>query len=147
MSSKEISGEHCREPLPSIMHGLGTWLSIVAIPTSEPGNDPAEKTGRVWRVRVFLLFGGALEFARQALQGFEEALVDEVGNRPLAAVSGVDQLHGSDGGGEADGGQLEQAISVVHLRLFQAEPVLFESTEDLLDPPAHAVEVDDLHGM
>src|SRR5215472_2030582 len=112
MSSKGISCEGGGESLPSIMHGLGAWLSIVAIPTSEPGNDPAEKTGQVWRVWVFLLLGGALEFARQALQGLEEALVNDVGNRPLAAISSIDQLLGSDGGGEADGGQLEQAIGV-----------------------------------
>src|ERR1700738_4084398 len=68
MSSKQISCEHGCERALSVVHGLGAWLSIVAIPTSEPCGDPAEKAERVRWVRVLLLLGSAFEFARQTLQ-------------------------------------------------------------------------------
>src|SRR4029079_2795392 len=133
MSSKGVTGKSRCQLGPADAHGLWSWLSIVAIPPAEPCCDPGDEGKRSRRVRIFLLGGRAFEFARQPFERDSEVVVNDITGRSRAAISGVDQLHGSDGGDDSECGEIEQSLGIDDLAVFQSQSVALEREEQLLD--------------
>ena len=144
MSSKSISGECCGELVPTDMHGLWSWLSVVAVPAAETCRDPCDEGERARRMGVFLLGGRAFEFARQSIECDSKTIVDDIACWARAAISGIDQLECADGGGERNCGEVEQALGINNLGVLEREPVALERSEQLFDAPTQAIKVHDL---
>src|SRR5439155_13665389 len=53
------------EVLQSKTHDLGTWLSIIAVPSAQPGDDPSGVGQRAFWVRVLLALRLAFKFSRK----------------------------------------------------------------------------------
>ena len=49
-------------------HGFGSGLSVITVPSAEPGNDPGGEGEGTFGVRVFLAGSPPFEFSRQSLQ-------------------------------------------------------------------------------
>ena len=94
-------------------------------------------------MEVFLALGFALERGTDGGCGLDEVGTGDIGCHARAAVASIDELDCSDGGGEAQGGELEEPTGFLHLHLFQAKPIGLECPEGLLDTPAQAIKPDD----
>jgi len=146
MSSKGVASKGGCELVPADVHGLWPWLSIVAVPPAEACGDPCDEGERSGRVRILLLGGCAFEFARQPFERDSEVVVDDIARRARAAISGIDQLDGSDGSGERDCGEVEQSFGIDDLTVLQSKSVALERAEELLNAPTQTIEIDDLFG-
>ena len=132
---------------PTDVHGLWSWLSIVAIPSAEACCDPCDEGERSERMRILLLGSRTFEFARQPVECDSKTIVDNIACWARAAISGVDQLERADGGGERNCGEVEQALGIDNLGVLEREPVALERPEQLLDPPTQAIKVHDLFSV
>src|ERR1700737_3105622 len=104
---------------PAGSHGLWTGRLVVAIPSAETGNDPGQPGQRVFGMRILLAPSVAFECRTDYFGGGDEVIVGDIRCGSAASISGVNQLNGARGRDQRDRGELEQARSLLNLRLLQ----------------------------
>src|SRR5205814_3835237 len=120
--SNGIDGCHGGELVPANAHGLWAGWFVVAIPSSEASDDPGEPSERAELVRVFLPRRVAFECGSNDVCGGDDVLVGDIGRRPRASVTRIDQLDDARGRYQGDGGEFEQPVGLRDLRLLQGQP-------------------------
>src|SRR5450756_1110628 len=125
--------------------GNGPWGLIIAVPTTEAGDDPACPGEASDGVRVFLPFCLAFECRTKCFEGFDLRLGEYSGRRQLVlAVTFLHQLQVDTGGFGRRGGQLDQAVGRGELAVLQLQPLGFHHAEQLFNGPASLVPGDNL---
>ena len=84
---------------------------------------------------VCLTFCFALQRCADGFGHRQQGGINDVGGRSCTAVARIDQLDRSTGRRQADHGQLEQPLSLMHLGLFQPHPIAFQRAKHLFDTP------------
>ena len=93
---------------------------------------------------VFLPFGFAFQGWTDGVSSRQQCWINHICCRSRTAVAGVHQLDRSTRRRrQADHGQLEQPVSLMHLGLFEAHAIAFQGAEQLFDPPSQAIQPDD----
>src|SRR5215217_5757083 len=141
MTSKGIALQSRSELIPAVSHRLWPWRFVVAVPAAETSGDPGDEGERAWRMSILLPFCLAFEFLRDEFERGCEGIIDDVAGRTRAAVPGIDELAGTNGARQPDGGEIEQALGVDDLAVFEREPVALEGAEGLFDTPAQPIEL------
>src|SRR6266516_1880505 len=105
------------EVLQSKTHDLGTWLSIIAVSSAQPGDDPSGVGQRAFWVRVLLALRLAFKFSRK---GFQEPLVGRIEgflqHLICAAIASAHQLQDDDAGDSPGADEARHGVGVFNLR-------------------------------
>lgn len=98
-------------------------------------------------MRVLLAQCLAFERFADGAGGRQYGVIDNVGCRPRAAISGIHQLENADCRLKRQRSKVEQARRSLDLAVFKCQSVAFHQAEDLFDAPAQPVEPDDVQGL
>src|SRR5437763_4324719 len=131
------------EVLQSKTHDLGTWLSIIAVPSAQPGDDPSGVGQRAFWVRVLLALRLAFKLSRK---GFQEPLVGRIEgclqHLICAAIASAHQLQDEYAGDSPCADEARHGVGVFNLRRLDVKTRRLQRAEIVLDDPASAVEVE-----
>jgi hypothetical protein len=120
---------------------------FVILPSAEASNDPGDPWEAAGGIGISFAEPWLCVVVVDGLEGVEfVGREDEGAVQGGLAVAGLSELQGDDGGARGDGGKLEEAVGGFDLAVFDADTLLLEDPEELLDGPAGAVPVDDLPG-
>src|SRR5262245_9688882 len=137
----------CMEASESMRHDFRPWLAIVTGPATEPCDDPRGEGEIVVRMWVLLACGFALEPLRKGLQEwFVFGLETVFDGLATATITRLDQLHHRHRGDGGESGKIHERVRLAELTLLDVEAGTLEGAEQLLDPPATPIEIDDLAG-
>src|SRR3984885_4493487 len=119
----------------------------VAIPSTELGDDPTGPFEGAVAMGVFLQLCGAFDLGSELVENGNFVFAEgDSGRFGIGCGTGLDKLHGGDRGLGGDGGELDEAFGGFELTVFEAQPLKFQQSPELLDGPAHPVPIDDLPG-
>ena len=108
-------------------------------------DDPGGPGEAAPGVRIFLLFGFALDLRVDGFQGRPLLLCEgQAGRFGAAPVTSLHQLEDEGGGFGGNRRELQQPLGAGNLTVFELQPLLLRNAKERLDDPAQLGPGDDL---